>query len=577
MQFGEALKTVHKYASADGLPPCRVLLVTGFNPLHLQTFLQAHLQQLIPTSRVSVSTGVYGDLIGTLARIQASTVDICAIVLEWPDLDPRLGFRQLGGWGPRELADCVVGVESRFLAIRSSLEAVPNHIALAVSLPTLALPPVFHIPSWQLGELEIRLRHAADEFALWATGRPNIRFVHAQSQQTEVPSAEVFDFKGELLAGLPYAIFHADQLAYSLARLLVPPAPKKGLISDLDDTLWAGIAGEVGPKAVSWDLDRKTQLHGLYQQLLRALADQGVLIGIASKNDPEIVEAVFRRTDIVLPRDRVFPVEVRWSPKSESVTRILDAWNVHADSVVFVDDSSSELAEVKAAYPDMECVRFDGQDYAKVHSLLYRLRDLFAKQTITKEDGLRRESLRAGSVFREGAQDPGVAHECFLRDAEAEVTLNFAAAKNQRSLELVNKTNQFNLNGIRYTEVEWHSRLAMPNTFAVTANYRDKYGPLGAIAVLVGEASERTLTVNTWVMSCRAFGRRIEYQCLKVILDRFPAQEIIFEFSPTPRNKYLQELLESLRNRPGGPFRISRTVFLDKCPKLYHQVEIYHE
>ena len=577
MQFTEAIKTIREYSSVD-LPLCRVRLVTGFNPLHLQTFLQAHLQQRIPASRVVVSTDVYGDMTGALARVQTSTAEMCAIALEWPDLDPRLGFRQLGGWGHKELTDIVVDAQSKLVAIRKSLESLPDHFPVALSLPTLPLPPVFHTPSWQLSEAELHLRHAVDELALWAAGRPNIGLVRPQGQQMDVRSSRAFDFKGELLAGLPYAIAHADQLAQYLAQLLAPPLPKKGLITDLDDTLWAGIAGEVGPEAVSWDLDSKTQLHGLYQQLLRALADQGVLIGVASKNDPEIVEAVFRRPDIVLPRDRVFPVEAHWNAKSESVTRILDTWNVHADSVVFVDDSSSELAEVKATHREIECIRFDGQDYAEVHSLLYLLRDLFAKQTITQEDGLRRESLRAGSVFREGAKSPGVSHEDFLRDAEAKITFDFAAAKNPRSLELVNKTNQFNLNGTRYNEAEWHGSFAASNTFAVNASYRDKYGPLGVIAVLAGQASETAVTVNTWVMSCRAFGRRIEYQCLKAILDRFLAQEIVFEFSATARNKYLQEFLESLLGeRPDGPCRISRAVFLDRCPKMYHEVQIHHE
>lgn len=574
VQFAEALKTIQEYSATDRLPPCQALLVTGFNPLHLQTFFHAHLQRLVPARRVHVSTGAYGDALGTLASLQASSLDMCAVVLEWPDLDTRLGFRQLGGWGPRELADCVAGVQAKFLAIRKSLEAVQDNIPIAVSLPTLALPPVFHTPSWQLSEPDICLRQAADQFALWAADKPNLRVAHVPSLQANVPSAQAFDFKGELLAGLPYTILHAEQVAQSLAQLLVPAAPKKGLITDLDETLWAGIAGEVGPEGVSWDLDSKTQPHGLYQQMLRALADQGVLIGVASKNDPEIVEAVFRRADIILPRDRVFPVEAQWGAKPESVTRILDAWNLHADSVVLVDDSASELAEVKAVHPEMECILFDGRDYAGVHNLLYRLRDLFAKQAITAEDGLRRESLRAGNVFREAAQEPGAAHEGFLRDAHAKITFDFAAP-NQRGLELVNKTNQFNLNGIRYTEKEWHGRLAMPNTFAVTASYQDKYGPLGAIAVLVGEARETTFSVNAWVMSCRAFGRRIEYQLLKTLLHRFSAEEAVFEFVPTPRNKYLQEFLELfLSRKPDGRCTISRAVFLDKLPALYHEVEI---
>jgi FkbH-like protein len=581
VQLTEALKIIREHSSAD-LPLCRVGLATGFNPLHLQTFLQAHLQHRMPASRVVVSTDVYGDLTGALARVQASTIDMCAIALEWPDLDPRLGFRQLGGWGYRELADIAVDAQSKLIAIKESLERLPDHFPVALSLPTLPLPPVFHTPSWQLSGVEIGLRRAADDLALWAAGRPNLRVVRPQSQPTsqliDVSSPQTFDFKGELMAGLPYALSHADQLALFFALLLVPPAPKKGLITDLDDTLWAGIAGEIGPEAVSWDLDRKTQLHGLYQQLLRALADQGVLIGAASKNDPETVEAVFRRADIVLPRDCVFPVEAHWNAKSESVTRILDTWNVHADSVVFVDDSASERAEVKAVHPEMECIRFDAQDYREIHSLLYRLRDLFAKQTITQEDGLRRESLRAGTVFRKEGREPGVSQENFLRDAEAKITFDFTAVANPRSLELVNKTNQFNLNGTRYNQTEWHGSFAGRDTFAVSASYRDKYGPLGVIAVLAGQASETAVTVNTWVMSCRAFGRRIEYQCLKAILDRIPAQEIGFEFSPTPRNEYFQEFSKSfLGEKPAGPFSISRAVFLDQCPELYHEVEIHHE
>ena len=578
MQLREALTTIQEFSSTD-LPLCNVLLGTGFNLLHLKPFFHAHLQRLLPTNKVVVSTGPYDDLAGTLARIETSAADMSAIAIEWPDLDRRLGFRHLGGWGPKELADIVAGVESKLLAIRENLEAAAKCIPLAVSMPTLDLPPVFHTPSWQLCAAEARLLHAVAEFNLWAGAKRNIRLAKIHNATVVAPSQPAFDFKSEIQAGLPYTTRYASRMGQILAQLLIPAQPKKGLITDLDDTLWAGIAGEVGPEAVFWDLDNKSHLHGLYQQLLRALAEQGVLIGAASKNDRAIVEAVFRRADMLLPRDYVFPIEAHWTPKPESVARILDAWRVHPDSVVFVDDSASEIAEVRAAYPDIECICFDPHNYEEVHGLLYRLRDLFAKQTITEEDGVRRESLRDNSVSLGGAQQTGASHESFLRDAEARIILDFnTAATNPRSLELVNKTNQFNLNGIRYTESEWHKRLAAPKSFAVLANYRDKYGPLGVIAVLTGQAEEVVLTVNTWVMSCRAFGRRIEHLCLKAVLDCFPAQEVLLEFSPTSRNQYLQEFFKSILGQtPEGPLRISRADFLAKCPELYHQVEIRHE
>lgn len=569
MQFTEAIKIIRDFPASD-LPRLHVRLMTGFTPLHLQTFLQAHLQQRIPGKCVMVQTDVYGDLTGALTRIDPAQASHGAIALEWTDLDPRLGFRQLGGWGPKELADIGENVHAKLSALKESLLNLPDHFPLALSLPTVDLAPIFHTPSWQLCEAEIRLRHAIDEFALWATSTPNIKLVRLNA------TLPPFDLKGELMAGLPYTLAHADRLAEAFAKLLAPPLPKKGLITDLDDTLWAGIAGEIGPDAVSWDLDRKTQHHGLYQQLLRALSDQGVLIGVASKNDPEIVEAVFRRRDLAIPRDRIFPLEAYWNEKSESVTRILKTWNIHADSVVFVDDSSSELAEVKSVHPGVECIRFDGQDYNAVHNLLRQLRDLFAKQAITTEDSLRRESLRSAAVFRQAP--PGTSHENFLQAAEAQITFDFAAAKNPRSLELVDKTNQFNLNGTHYSEPEWRAILNAPNAFAISASYRDKYGPLGVIAVMTGIANDELLSVNTWVMSCRAFGRRIEHQCLKAILAHFSASELLFQFSPTPRNEYFQRFSESLLGeKPSAPFKISRALFLDRCPKLYHEVEFHHE
>jgi len=109
---------------------------------------------------------------------------------------------------------------------------------------------------------------------------------------------------------------------------------------------------------VSWDLAGHHQLHGLYQLLLAALAEEGVLIGVASKNDPASVQQAFLRKDLLVRPNQIFPMEVNWNAKSSSVERILRTWNIGADSVVFVDDSPMELAEVAAALPGIECVRF---------------------------------------------------------------------------------------------------------------------------------------------------------------------------------------------------------------------------
>jgi len=576
VQLSEALKVI-KEGPFAGRPPLRVLVACGFHPLHLQTFLHAHLQGRV-LRRVVPSVGLYGDLLGTLRQLPTRDLDLCAVAIEWPDLDPRLGFRQLG-WDGRQLGDVVKTVESALGALREILARAPEYTPLALSLPTLPLPPLLPAPSQRASETELCLRRSVDEFALWSAGRPGIRVVHPEYLARVSPPAERFDFKSELLAGLPYTLAHADALASVMADLLVPPAAKKGLITDLDDTLWKGLAGEVGAQGLCWDLAGHAQVHGLYQQLLRGLAEQGVLIGIASKNDAGVVEEVFQREDILLPRQSVFPVEVHWGPKSGSVTSILKAWNIGAESVVFVDDSAMELAEVKASHPDVECVLFPASDYAGAQALLYRLRDLFAKESVSEEDRLRLESLRAGDAFRRDAAAAGDSFESFMRDAQGELTLDCASAgANPRSLDLVNKTNQFNLNGTRFTTEEWHTALRCPGAFAMTAAYRDKYGPLGVIAVVKGRTRNGEVTVDTWVMSCRAFGRRIEHQCLRSLFDQFGAEEIRLNFMPTLRNQYLKDFLAGFqRAELSGPLRVSRAAFEEKCPPLYHRVEISHD
>jgi FkbH-like protein len=91
-------------------------------------------------------------------------------------------------------------------------------------------------------------------------------------------------------------------------------------------------------------------MHGLYQQFAASLASAGVLIGVASKNDPVMVEQAFDRSDLHITRGDIFPFEINWSRKSESVQRILDTWNINPDSVVFIDDSPMEVAEVKTVF-----------------------------------------------------------------------------------------------------------------------------------------------------------------------------------------------------------------------------------
>ncbi len=322
MKLADALRTVQESAP-PGSEPFRVFLACGFTPLHLQTYLGAFLRLQGPRQAVAVQTGLYGDCLGSVERAGEAEVEAAAVVVEWSDLDPRLGLRGLGGWRPSDLADILATARDRGERFAAALARAAERLPVAVCLPTLPLPPVDFMPGWRGGSFALELRAAAAALAARLSCHPRIRVVNPQRLDLRSPPAERLDVRSELASGFPYRLAHASAVAEWLALLLRPPQPRKGLITDLDGTLWSGVVGEVGIEAIAWDLDHRAHAHALYQQLLAALAETGVLLAAASKNAPDMVEAALARPDLVLPRDRFFPLEIHWQTKSSSVKRIL--------------------------------------------------------------------------------------------------------------------------------------------------------------------------------------------------------------------------------------------------------------
>lgn len=568
MKINEALNIVN--LADPGARMYEVLLLTGFTPLHLQTFLAAHLQLALPERRVKVHTGLFGNLANDLEKAaKLGTPNIVGVV-EWADIDPRLGYRAAAAWDAHTLSDIQSAAPGAFTRLRHALERLTEVANVVVCPPTLPLPPLFRNARWEAGPLELFLLKLLAEFNL-SIAESRISVVNPARFAEESHAAQRHDLRFDLYAGFPYTLIHADAVASALSKLLYPPVPKKGLITDLDDTLWSGTVGEVGAEGVHWNLDGHSHVHALYQSLLASLADSGVLLGVASKNDPQIVERAFEREDMLLRKEQIFPWEVHWQSKTSSVTRILRAWNVSADAVIFVDDNPLELAEVAEAHPGIKCIPFPAKDPGLACSSLRHIRDLFGRPLSSTENALRLDSLRQGQRFQEEASEAQA--ENFIRGLNATVRIEYdSKVASGRSLELVNKTNQFNLNGIRYAESDWVVELSHTGATLMLTSYEDRFGKLGGIGVILGQLESGSFRIKAWVMSCRAFGRRIEYLCLRECFDRYSCP-LLFDFEPTPRNAPFRDFLRSIMGHDGeGSLVLTREQFDKVCPPLYQTV-----
>jgi FkbH-like protein len=573
MKLIDALKILAAPVVADA-ESRRIYLASGMNPVHLQTFVAAHVTQRIQPNRVDIGTGLYGDLLGNIDRMGEADCDTGIVVIEWTDLDARLGMRSLGSWAPDALKDILSGAISRLAELEFRIRRASRDAVTIVVFPTLPLAPVAFVPGWQAGTFELSLRQEVTAAAARLGQLLNVRVMSGQRLDLLSPLAERYDAAADLSAGFPYTLSHASVLGETLATLVESPAPKKGIITDLDNTLWKGIVGEDGILGIAWDLEHGAQLHGAYQRLLHSLAASGVLVAVASKNDPILAEEVFEKCAPVLPRGDIFPFEANWSPKSEAVRRIVTAWNLGPEAVVFVDDSPMELAEVQTAFPEMMCLQFPAGNPCVLDRTLYKLRDLFGKYVVLEEDGIRAQSLKGVSSEMDPALCSSDSLNEFLRRTEPQLT--FSSCKepvDPRAFELVNKTNQFNLNGRRFTEKSWKSYLQEDETFLCVVAYKDKFGPLGKIAVLAGRVLRGRTVVDVWVMSCRAFSRRIEHACIERLFAKFEPDEIEFDYRSTPRNGPITAFLENvLGETPKGRVRLSRAVFCERKPQMFHSV-----
>lgn len=569
MKLSAALETV---TLARARPvDSRIALACGLEPLHLKTFLEAHFAERFPGRRLEIASGLYGDVEGNVLRAERATVDGTAIVLEWGDLDPRLGLRSVGAWSGAKSDEIVRDVTQRLERLSSAIRRLGARGRVAVCLPTIPLTFFGSTSGVQHSVFEIALQRALSRFSEDLSRSASVMVLHPSRLDVTSPVSERHDARSELAVGFPYRLPHASALACMLIALLFPPPPKKALITDLDETLWAGFVGET---EISWTPSRGAQIHALYQLVLRQLADIGVLIGAASKNDAEVVRAALARSDLLLDGARLFPVVASWGAKSESVSSILRTWNVAADAAVFVDDSPMELDEVRQVHPELECLLFPRRDPAQALRLFDRLRDLFGKPIVTADDGLRNESLRANAAFQ---NENGTVQDqtAFLRRLNGVLTFRRGPDIDvQRTVELLNKTNQFNLHGERVSDLAFARLLEAEHGFVLQTEYEDRYGPLGTVGVIAGRLEQEFVDVLHWVLSCRAFSRRIEHHMLSVVMRLAHGRPVRLHFTRTARNGPLQALLRELGVSldATGPLVLGPAIVSALADSLLHSV-----
>jgi FkbH-like protein len=340
-------------------------------------------------------------------------------------------------------------------------------------------------------------------------------------------------------------------LAKSVSDILVERQGRsvKCVILDLDNTLWGGILGDVGYDGIELgEVSAIGQAYHRFQNALLQLKMRGVILAICSKNDEANVRRVLAgHPDMVLREADFAKICASFGDKVSAIREIQRALNISLDSMVFLDDSAFERDFVRTALPEIQVPDLpeDPADFLPTMAIW----NLFEVGSYSSED-TERTAFYQADANRQALRDQAVDLSVYLNALNMIADIRpFDGFTTPRAGQLLQRSNQFNLTTIRYSEAELKAITEAPDCDTFTLRLRDRLGDNGIVAAVIARAQGEELRVNSWVMSCRVLGRRVEEATLDVLVGLARARgcrRLIGEYRATAKNAMVSGLYAHL-------------------------------
>jgi FkbH-like protein len=376
---------------------------------------------------------------------------------------------------------------------------------------------------------------------------PDVVRLDIAALQRDFGARRAFDPRTWYLFRQPYTEAFFGEMGMLTARVLATTrkASRKCLVLDADNTLWGGVLGEDGIDGIRLGDEFPGSAYRDLQRLALHWRRQGVFLAIVSKNNVDDVMEVFRRHDgMVLREDDISVFVVNWRPKSEAIAEIARRLNIGVDSLVFVDDSCYEIAEVSEKHPEVLCIRTPSAPERIVSAI--RAARPFDRLEITADDRVRADRM-AVEVKRENLRAELPEADFIARLGLCVDTFPVDDVAIARVTQLVNKTNQFNITTPRLTLEEIRALAASECSILRAAKVIDRFGEYGLTCIGCASAGDGDAwLLDFFLMSCRVLGRGVETSFLADIAAEVIARggrRLGARFVPTAKNAVCGDFL----------------------------------
>lgn len=385
---------------------------------------------------------------------------------------------------------------------------------------------------------------------LYAAGHDAVTWVDVASMAESIGRQRWAPQRAYAAARLPFDTAHLPHYmrAFGGAWRSSTQKEKKVLALDLDGTLWGGVVGDDGVEGLTIGPGSATgEAYAAWGRYLKELRARGVVLAVCSKNDPGIARSAFEHEHAVLALDDFAAFECSWDDKVTGLRRIASRLNVSVDAIVFADDNPAECALVREALPTTGVVELTGDPAAFVSALE---RDCWFDVGVLTDGDFERASryelrAKAEEAFGDATDLRGYLASLGMR-AHVQVCAEQTYA---RVAQLEARTNQFNLTTRRYDEQSIRDAAVDERALVAAISLEDRFGNHGIVAACIACPRADAMEIESWVMSCRVFGRTLEEFTLNALAeiarDR-GARVLRATYIPTPRNGVVSDLLERL-------------------------------
>ena len=353
-------------------------------------------------------------------------------------------------------------------------------------------------------------------------------------------------------------ILHGSDAQKSLCQCILNKVrvekrtPKKMLLLDLDNTLWGGLAGEADHTPVVLSEEHSGLAYKNLQRVILQMQKQGVLLGIVSKNNEEDVSSILAEHPHMVLRPEYFAVQkVNWQPKHINIEEIAKELNLGLDSFVFFDDNPAERELIRDMLPQVVVPDFPEKPEELADAMTEIYGEYFSRAFLTEED---KEKTRqyADEAKRNELKRSAGSFADYLKQLAITMDRVDAAPHAERLTQMVNKTNQFNLTTVRYTQTQIQQVLDDERKRVYLYRVADRFGDSGLAAAVIVDLTGTIPEVEEFVMSCRIMGKNIEYAIMDDVekdVKSLGYDRLRGIYLPTVKNKPVAELYSRLGYR----------------------------